>query len=530
MTRFVLVFCFLSAFAIAHGQRTIDVLHYKYEIELSDASDSIKGRATIRVRFLESVTNFSLDVKSLTKEGIGLIASLDKVSMATAASIQKEDKLIILLAEVVKAGDERTYVINYKGIPGDGLIISKNKFGKRTFFSDNWPNRARYWIPCVDDPADKASVEFIVTAPAHYRIVSNGILIEEMKLPGDKQLSHWKEDVPLPTKIMVIGAAEFAVKELDTVQGVPVSIWVFAENQRDGFKDYAPASEILSFFTDYIGPFPYKKLANVQSQTIFGGMENASVIFYAENSVDGKQDHHTLLAHEIAHQWFGDMVTEKNFSHLWLSEGFATFMETYFNEKKFGIEKAKEMLEQDRTQAIAFSKMSVRPVVDSVSSLMELLNANSYQKGGWVLHMLRRQLGDSVFHKGIQVFYTTYKGKNVDTRDLQHVFEMVSGKDLSAFFNQWLYTPGIPKLSIEWKYNTENQKLDVTVIQLQKNVFQFPLELLIQTSSRSIEKLNITQATETFSIPVVEKPTRIKADPDVNLLFEGNVKEIKKAP
>jgi aminopeptidase N len=528
MIRSLFVFCLLSLNLLSYGQSAVDVLHYKYQIVLSDKSDKILGEATITVRFLQPVDTFTLDLKSMTVVGVednsGIVAAEDSNSYARI--IHSNGKLKIIPERKIKSGDIRTYRFIYTGVPVDGLIISKNQFGKRTFFADNWPNRASYWIPCVDDPADKASVEFIVTAPAHYKIVSNGILVEEKKLPDDKQLSHWKEDVPLPTKIMVIAAADFAVKTEAIVQGIPVSTWVFEQNQRDGFRDYAPAAEILAFMMDYIGPYPYKKLANVQSKTIFGGMENAGAIFYAENTVNGKQDQHTLMAHEIAHQWFGDMVTEKKFAHLWLSEGFATYLAVYFNEKKFGPDRAKEMLIEDRFQAIAFSKMSQQPVIDTVSSLMELLNANSYQKGGWVLHMLRREIGDSAFRKSIQNYYSTYAGKNADTRDLQHVVEKTTGRDLSVFFDQWLYTPGIPKLDIQWKYNEADKKLDVTVKQLQTNVFQFPLELLVDPSSKTIQKVNVTQATQTFSIPLKNKPSLVKADPEINLLFEGSVKEI----
>lgn len=524
MNKLFLILCFLLTVIFSYGQRPLDVLHYKYEIELSDKSDTIRGKAMIRVRFLKAVDAFSFDVKSVDEKGKGLTASLlTEEGASPATAIHKDDKLTVTPSQTIKAGDERTYVISYEGVPADGLIISKNRFGQRTFFSDNWPDRAKNWIPCIDDPADKASVEFIVTAPAHYKIVSNGVLVEETSLGGDKQLSHWKEEVPLPTKVIAIAAADFAVQYADTVKNIPVSIWAFTPNKKDGFRDYAPAAEILYFFIDYIGPFPYKKLANVQSKTIFGGMENAGAIFYAENTVNGKQNQHTLIAHEISHQWFGDMVTEKSFAHLWLSEGFATYMAILFMEKKFGIQKAKELLEEDRQQAIAFSRISRNPVVDTASSLMELLNANSYQKGGWVLHMLRHELGDSVFRKAVQTFYSTYAGKNADTRDLQQVVEKVAKKDMSVFFQQWLYTPGIPKLDVKCEYDAVNKKVNITVRQSQKNVFQFPLEILIQTSSKSIEKLNVTQPMQTFFIPVKDKPSSVKLDPNTNLLFDGRL-------
>jgi aminopeptidase N len=518
--------CILLTRVFLYGQKNIDVLHYQFEIGLSDLSDTIKGKATVTARFLQPVDTFTLDmigVNANTGKGMQpVLSGTDKV-------VFKDDKFRIIPSGKIKAGDVRTYVIAYKGIPADGLIISKNKFGHRTFFSDNWPDRARHWIPCVDNPADKASVEFIVTAPAHYQVVSNGIQVEETNLPGDLKLTHWKEDIPLPTKVMVIGAADFAVQQAGTVGCVPVSSWVFPDNRQEGFLDYAPAKDILSFFIDYIGPYPYKKLANIQSKTIFGGMENAGAIFYFENSVNGRQNQDGLIAHEIVHQWFGDMATEKSFAHLWLSEGFATYLTILYMEKKYGADTARLLRATDRQQVIDFVKTSDRPVVDSISAFMDLLNNNSYQKGGWVLHMLRRLLGDTVFHKGIQQYYAAYAGKNADTRDLQAIFEKVSGKNLSGFFQQWLYTPGIPTLDIQWNYVVAERKINLTIKQLQKDLFRFSLELLIETSpgKSQVKTVEVTELIQSFSIPVKEKPLLVKADPGVNLLFEGSSTAIK---
>ena len=437
---------------------------------------------------------------------------------------------ICFLPQRKKSGDTSTFFIRYKGIPADGLIISKNQYGSRTFFGDNWPNRAHNWLPCVDDIADKATVEFIVTAPSHYQVISNGVQIEETNLPDNKKLTHYREDVPLPTKVMVIGAADFAVNNVGDVNCTPVSSWVFPENKKDGFYDYAIAKEILAFYMDYIGPYAYKKLANVQSKTRFGGMENAGAIFYSEYSVNGYRGEERLIAHEIVHQWFGNMATEKSFAHFWLSEGFATYLTHIYLESKYGMDSLKKRMQEDRDEILSFVKSSKRPVVDSTSNYMSLLNANSYQKGGWVLHMLRRQLGDSVFHKAIRQYYATYAGKNADTKDLQNIFELVSGKKLGKFFQQWLYTPENPRLDVTWKYNKTENNIAITVKQLQASDFELPLEILVQESAVTMPRRmikTISKRTETFIYPVKSKPVRIEIDPMVSLLFEGTITEVK---
>ena len=517
---------------IAVCQRNIDVLHYKFYIELTDKNDTIYGSSKIYFKATETVSSVSIDLASLNPAKKGMIVSnvlYDPFSAVMLPFKHENDKLTVSLNKKLEKGDSSFITIIYKGIPSDGLIISKNKYNRRTFFSDNWPNRAHNWIPCVDDPADKASVEFIVTAPGHYQIISNGILAEETSLPDNKKLTRWQEEVSLPTKVMVIGAADFAVNYIGDVNCVPVSTWVFPENKTEGFSDYAIAKEILGWYMNYIGAYAYKKLANVQSKTIFGGMENASAIFYYENSVTGQRQEEALLAHEIVHQWFGNSATEKSFAHLWLSEGFATYLTHLYIENKYGTDSLNKRMQKEREEVINFVKTSGRPVVDSSKDYMELLNANSYQKGGWVLHMLRRQLGDSIFRKSVRRYYELYAGKNAETKDLQKVFEIVSGKNLDIFFSQWLNTPENPSLKIKWKYMAKEKKIAITVDQLQHTLFQFPLDLLIGTGGKNAggETIAVSKRSETFLIPVKAAITKVEMDYKTSLLFEGSVSELK---
>ena len=519
----------LSSFA----QSNTDVLHYAFQVRLSDKSDTISGMAQVTVRFLQPDSTFTFQLGSVNSKGQGMV--IDGINNSAGVLLRnyerKNDDVKIILDQARAAGDTQLYYIIYHGVPKDGLIISKNKYGDKTFFADNWPNRAHEWIPCVDNPADKASFEFWVWTPPGFKVVSNGVLTKDRIVNSGQQFTIWREDIPLSTKVMVIGASKFAVKEYDdSPPGIPVSAWVYPQDSSTGVQNYSPAPSILKFYSDYIGPYPYKKLANVQSKTIFGGMENASAIFYFEGSATSKKSVEDLLAHEIAHQWFGDMATEKSFPHLWLSEGFATYMTDIYLEVKYGTDSMKKRLNEERKAVIGFVKHSDRPVVDSVSSYMELLNANSYQKGAWVLHMLCRQMGDSAFHLFIRNYYEKFKGKNADTDDLRAVAEEVAHKDLKPFFKQWLFTPGIPQLNIQWQYNEKNKKLSVTIDQTQKQeAFQFPLQIQLQASSgkSTIQTLNISKRTERFIIPVTEPVTSILIDPNTSLLFDGKIERKK---
>jgi aminopeptidase N len=520
MKRIATVLTLFFSLSNCYSQSNIDVIHYKFEIELSDKNDSVKGNAFVTIKFRQPSDRFSLSLSS-PSGGKGMIAYRVTENGKPVIAMHSNDSVTVLLNKHADHEEIRTFEVQYGGVPSDGLIISRNKYGDKTFFSDNWPNRAHNWIPCNDEPGDKATFEFVVTAPSQYRVISNGKLEEEKILADNKKLTHWKEDVSLPTKVMVIGVANFAVKQYeDSPADIPVSAWVYPQDSIHGFRNYSAAPGILRFFSNYIGPYPYNKLANVQSKTIFGGMENASAIFYFEKSAEGNTSIEDLMAHEIAHQWFGDMATEKKFSHLWLSEGFATYLADVYLESKYGRDTLNSRLKEEREKVIAYAAGSFKPVVDSISSLMMLLNPNSYEKGGWILHMLRRQMGDSGFQSFIRKYYDRYKGKNADTEDLEKIAEEVTGKSLQQFFTQWLYTPGIPQLKIDWHYSKNDKTISIRVTQQQKTIFQFPLELKLEGETSMNKTLSISSRSEIFSIPTSATIQRIYVDPNTSLLFE----------
>ncbi|MEO6069956.1 MAG: M1 family metallopeptidase [Chitinophagaceae bacterium] len=517
MPKNILIFFILIAFSQHLFCQDIDVLHYRYRLEVTDRNDTLTGMAVVTFVLQSERHLATLDLAGINQNGKGMMVKYVGAGTYELKFTHERDKLLIGLPKN-KMGDTLKIWIVYNGIPADGLIISKNKYGDRTFFADNWPNRAHQWVPCKDVPADKASVEFTVTAPAHYNVISNGVLIEEKELGYGKKETHWKEDNPIPTKIMVIGIARFATKTFkDSPKDIPVSAWVYPQDSTKGFYDYALAVPILKFFTEYIGPYPYQKLANVQSKTIFGGMENASAIFYAENTVTGNRSSEELMAHEIAHQWFGNTASEKIFAHLWLSEGFASYLTDIYVEHKYGKDSMIRKMQKERMQVIQFAARSPNAVVDTTSILMDLLNANSYQKGAWVLHMLRSEVGDSTFHQIIKTYYGLYKGSNADTRDLQAVAENVSGKNLKLFFDQWLYTPGIPVLMVQQQLSANEVQIKITQ---QRGLFHFPIEigLVKEGGEMQIEKIEVTEK-ETVYKTKISGVKKVLIDPNGKLLF-----------
>lgn len=374
----------------------------------------------------------------------------------------------------------------------------------------------------VDHPSDKAGVDFIIRAPLQYRIVASGVLVEESIMPDFTMLTHWKEEIPLPVKVMTLRAAPFAVRLSDTAGDIPVWSWVFSGNREEGFNDYSIAVKPLQFYVNLIGPYPYKNLANVQSKTIFGGLENAGCIFYSENSVTGQGRAEGLIAHEIAHQWFGDCVNEKNWHHIWLNEGIATYLTAVYMEKTYSTDRLKEIMRSARDRVLRAQDRDPSPVIDTtIVNLMELLNANSYQKGSWVLHMMRNELGDSTFWKGIRLYYNRFRNGNALTADLMDVMEEVSGRKLERFFNQWLYIAGQPVLKISLASGEAEGTMKIIIEQKQEHLFSFPLEILLNDSMSSrIEKIMVSERITTFKVKA-EPDLLITPDPGVRLLYKS---------
>ena len=515
----------------------VDVGHYEVEIALAESGTDIWGKTEIDVEVSDEAN------EEVTVDFTGLAIHAVEVDGSAVTWEHARGRLTI----PAETGRHRIS-IEYSGTPDDGLILRDNVHGDWAVFADNWPNRARFWFPAVDHPSDKATVRFIVHAPAQWEVISNGLLESDpTRTPAgsltslgylgsiDHRTWRYATRVDIPVATMVIGAADFAIHTVgDACESSPVApggcasvtSWSFPADSTGAAQIFRRAADMVDYFARLIGPFPYEKLANVQSSTRFGGMENSAAIFYSEAAIAQGTLSEGTVSHEIAHQWFGDSVTEFDWSHLWLSEGFATYFGALYFEATDGIEPFLDTMRRSRQRVVASQVVATRPVIEEDQpDLFQLLNDNNYPKGGWVLHMLRDLMGDDAFFRGIRQYYATYRDQTASTDDFREIMETAAGRDLETFFDQWLRHPGFPVLATTWDYDESADMVEVTVNQVQDaNWPTYEARVTLEARLASGETVRHTATLDArtkvvrFAVPASVEDMVV--DPDVRLLHQ----------
>ncbi|MEK6769393.1 MAG: M1 family metallopeptidase [Gemmatimonadota bacterium] len=506
----------------AAQQHGIDVVSYHFTVTL-DTAPGIRVAATVGFRRGPGAgARLLLDLVGMTVDSI--------VNSVTVARVPFEYDGRRLSIPITSEREQRV-IVTYHGIPGGGLIARATARGRPSVFGDNWPERARYWLASVDHPSDKATISWLVeNIPRGWRVVANGVCRPVPRRPAVRCV----ERRPIPTYTMVLGATSFAVStHRPVVNGrdtIPIEVWAYPEDS--AFADSVPfrrATLIVETMQRIVGPYPYEKLAHVQSSTRFGGMENASAIFYAESAYVTRRLGEGTVRHETAHQWFGDAVTERDWHDLWLSEGFASYFDGVIGAALDG-DSVLARIMRDNAASYLRSRVVDRPLVDTtVTDPNDLLNANSYQKGAWVLHMLRGLVGDSAFFSGVRDYYRIYRDSTATSEDFRRVMERAAGGSLDWFFQQWLHQPGYPQLDIRWVNDSTSRQVVLHVRQAQPAAWgRFRLAVPIRfvgVEGIAWRTLNLDPRyqDQVASFTVDRMPAAILIDPSGTLLLTATV-------
>lgn len=496
-----------------------DIQHYHVAVDIPDTGTGIRGATSVRY---------------VVKGGLGpLVLNFDAgftvdsiVPRGGPMSRAQVHDAALRIDHWGNPGVTLEVTVFYHGSPQDGLFIQDNVHGDRTAFADNFPDRARHWFPSEDHPSDKATVSYALQVPAGWRAVANGRLAGVDSLGSGRTVWHWRQDEAIPVYTMVMGAGRISVTPIGLESELPQSLWTFPEDSAYAVEAFRRAPDMVQVYTRTVGPYPYDKLAHVQSSTRFGGMENSSAIFYSERAYASRRVGEGLIAHETAHQWFGDAVTEYDWHHAWLSEGFAS----YFGPMFF------ELIGEDETFASALTRLreSVfqsdvrdRPIIDTmVTDYMQILNANTYQKGASVLHMLRREVGDSTFFRGIREYYDTFRHSTALSSDLRNIMSRQANRSLTWFFEQWLTQPGYPQIAVQWQRDRDREAVAIDLSQVQPQAwgtYRLTVDVEVRTgaqSTRAVVQFDGVGRSTSLVVPgVTDDVDEVVIDPDGKLLL-----------
>ncbi len=507
--------------------RTFDAQHYIIRVSFDASKKTVFGDTTVILKPL--ATNFrtvELDSVNLDFESVKLETSDISLKFKTAG-----DKVIVTLDREYSPDETISIRFKYSTSPKKGIyFVPAETAAKRVehsaqIWTQGEADEARHWFPSFDFPSDKATTEQYITADRSDTVVGNGELIGKEDAGPGKQTWHYKMPVPHSTYLVSFVVGQY-LRIDDKYKEIPLGFYTYPGKEETARRAFGGTKDMIAVFEKVTGvSFPYNKYdQTVVSNFKFGGMENItattmadSEIFFADFDF-GKPIVDDLVSHELAHSWFGDLVTCKNWAELWLNEGFATYMEAVYLEQTKGraayLQKiqsdADEFLADDATTKRRHGLYNLR--AGEIDKLFDTA-AVTYNKGSVVLHMLREEVGNDVFWRGVNSYLVKNGFANVQTTDLQAAMEKESGRDLNWFFDQWVYKAGAPRLTITSGYSERTKILKITASQTQKAdaivpaVFRMPLTIAIKTE-KGIEAItrHISNRSESFSIKLDSKP------------------------
>ena len=518
--------------------RLADIRSIFIDVALDFPNKSVSGTVSTRlVAFNDGLSEMVLDAAEMTIEATSVIAPGATEPHATTFE-HSNNKLRIDLGGTHKAGEELTIVVQYRATPRRGLYFiapDENYPDKQVHcWTQGQDTDNHFWFPCYDFPNHKMTLELQARVPEDFFALSNGALLETTHDAAGKTRSfHWKMALPLPAYLVTLAAGPF-VEFKDDYDGIPIQYYVLPGREAETLNAFGKTPAMMKFFSEKLGVrYPYEKYAQVAvSDFIFGGMENTSATTQTDLTLHDDRAHQDfssdpLVAHELAHQWFGDLITCRDWSHGWLNEGFATYYEALFTEEdKSRDEFIYEMYQNAEGYFGEDSGRYRRPIVCRVyHEPIDLFDRHLYEKGGLVLHMLRYQLGDDLWWKAMHHYLETNKGKNVITPDLERAIEEATGLNMERFFDQWVYKAGFPQFEVGYSYDDKTRTAKVTVKQTQEEttetpLFAVPVDLVFtgEGDQRETFRVEIEEKEHNFYFRLGFKPSFVSFDPDNHIL------------
>jgi len=512
--------------------RPADIKHIKLELSLDFENETMNGRATT------TLAPVGKPLGEIVLDSIDLDISSVAVDNGSELDFEvTEDKLKIFLPRPAEPGVDFSVAVTYSAKPVRGVHFRTERMGYKPEETQAWtqgePEDARFWFPCFDYPNERATTEMIVTVPEGFMALSNGELLSTtVDRKAGTRTFHWRESVPHVSYLVSLVVGKFVEIE-DSYGDIPLFYYVLPEFEEDAHLSFAKTPDMIRFFEHMIGvPYPYERYAQVAVvDFIAGGMENTSMTTLTERTLHDEAAHLTfrsdpLVAHELVHQWWGDLLTCRDWSHLWLNEGFATYFQSLWTEHDLGEEEfACEML-GTMSEILEADKGSQRaPIVRTTySGPNPLFDVRSYSKGGWVLHMMRRDLGDDLFWKCMHEYCVRHSGKVVETTDLMRTVEEVSGRGMEQFFDQWVYHGGYPELNVSYSWINDAKLAKIVVKQTQTvdeltPLFRFTTEALFSCPDGDHrERIEISEREHIFHVPLAERPDFVRFDPEYGVL------------
>ncbi len=497
-------------------EHNFDVLHYAYDWKIDYNSRHIQGKASMRVRSLDENLN-----KITIHLGDAMVVSHISQAQMSLNFVHQNDLLEIFLNQIYASGKEFEVEIAYQGYPEEGLNFAAHQ-SQPIIWSLDEPISARHWFPCYDLPDDKATVDMDITVPSPLVVASNGTLLGQKDNSDGTVTYTWQETYPISSYLIFVAASNYAVfsDTYDSEKGpMEVTFYAYPEHLSLAKQDFSVTVPMIEFYSGVFGEYPFLN-EKYGMAVIPGGtsMEHQTCTSLSEKAVLGTHSYDSLIAHELAHQWWGDLLTPADWADIWLNEGFATYSDALWWENLYGLEGLKTRMAEIKEAYFTRHTGVEHPLYNPPTG--HLFCAAEYDKAACVLHMLRSVVGDDNFWKILKKYAQDFAYATVATQDFQKVCEEESTQSLDWFFDQWVYQAGYPVCQFAWGCNDQNQvTIIITQIQEEYPAFIMPVELdLVFPWGTEKKTVWVDKEYNSFSFGVQERPRDILFDADNWLL------------